>query len=142
MQMVRWAILLMLIVAQPAFARFEGYIEMKLAMKDGSGTMKGYISSVGTRTEVEARVLQMAGMPVQMTLVMKFSNPDVVYLLNDVAKTYTEFNVKDTRDVTKNRPEKTYTITKLGKGTVAGYVCEHLLLAANDGGETEVWTSK
>jgi hypothetical protein len=79
--MVRWTILLLLIVAQPAFAGFEGYLEMKLAMKDGSGTMKGYISSVGTRTEVEARALQMAGMPVQMTLVMKFSNPAVVYLV-------------------------------------------------------------
>jgi len=76
---------------------FEGYIEMKLKMKDGSGTMKGYISSVGARTEVEARALQTAGMPVQMTLVMKFSHPDIVYLLNDGAKTYTEFNVKDAR---------------------------------------------
>jgi len=142
MQMLRWTILLLLIVARPAFAGFEGYIEMTLKMKDGSGTMKGYISSVGTRTEIEARVLQMAGMPMQMTLVMKFSNPDVVYLLNDVAKTYTEFNVKDAADVTKNRPEKTYTIKKLGKGTVAGYACEHLLLIANDGGETEVWMSK
>src|SRR5712691_11603219 len=33
-------------------------------------------------------------------------------------------------------------ILKLGRETVAGYACEHLLLTANDGGETEVWTSK
>jgi hypothetical protein len=142
MRMVRWIIPLLLIVARPAFAGFEGYIEMKLQMQDGSGTMKGYISSVGARTEVEARVLQTAGMPAQMTMVLKFSNPDVVYVLNQTAKTYTEFNVKDARDVTRNRPEKTYTIKKLGRGTVAGYACEHLLLTANDGGETEVWMSK
>ncbi len=142
MQMVRWTILLLLIVARPAFAGFEGYIEMTLKMKDSSGTMKGYISSVGARIEVEARALQTAGMPVQMTLVMKFSHPDIVYVLNDGAKTYTEFNVKDARDVTKKRPEKTYTITKVGRETVAGYACEHLLLTANNGGETEVWTSK
>ena len=107
MQMVRWTILLLLIVARPACAGFEGYIEMKLTMPDGAGTMQGYISSVGARTEVEARALQTAGLPVQMTMVLKFSNPDVVYLLNDGAKTYTEFNVKDAGDVTKNRPEKT-----------------------------------
>src|SRR5688572_16219 len=41
MQIVQWAVLLLLIVAHPAFAAFEGYIEMKMAMKEGSGTMKG-----------------------------------------------------------------------------------------------------
>jgi hypothetical protein len=115
---------------------------MNLTMKDGSGTMKGYLSSVGARTAVEARVLPMAGMLVQLTLVMQFSHPDIVYFLNDVAKTYTEFNVKDAVDVTQHRPEKTYTIQALGQGTVAGYACTHLRLTANDGGETEVWTSK
>jgi len=142
MQMVRWMILLLLIVVRPAFAGFEGYIEMTMTMKDGSGTMKGHISSVGARTEVEARAPQTGGLPLQMTMVMKFSNPDVVYLLNDAAKTYAEINVKDTGDAVKNRPGKEYTVKKLGKETIAGYVCEHLLLRAKDGGETEVWTSK
>jgi Domain of unknown function (DUF4412) len=142
MQMVWWTLLLLLSVTQPAVAGFEGYIELHLTMKDGSGTLKGYLSSVGSRTAVEARVVQMAGIPVRMTLVMQFSHPDVVYFLNDVTKTYTEFHVQDAADVTTKRPEKTYTITKLGMGTVAGYACAHLLLTANDGGETEVWTSK
>jgi len=140
--MVRWTILLLLIVTRPAVAGFAGYIEMQLTMKDSAGTMKGYISSVGARAMVEARMWQLAGMRVQMTLVMQFSNPDVVYVLNDVAKTYSEFHVTDAADVTRNRPEKTYTITKLGTGTVASYACEHWLLTANDGSETEVWTSK
>jgi len=77
-----------------------------------------------------------------MLMVMQFSKPDVVYFLHKGAKTYTEFNVKEAGDVTKNRPEKTYTVKKLGTEPVAGYVCAHLLLTANDGGETEVWTSK
>ena len=33
-------------------------------------------------------------------------------------------------------------ILKLGRETAADYACEHLLLTANNGGETEVWTSK
>jgi len=135
-------ILLLLIVARPASAAFEGYIEMKMTMKEGAGTMKGQISSVGARTEVEARVAQMGDMPVTMTMLMKFSNPDVVYMLNDAAKTYVEVNVKDIGNTAKNRPDKEYTVKKLGKEKVAGYVCEHLLLTANDGTETEVWTTK
>jgi len=142
MQIVGWMILLLLIVARPAWAAFEGYIEMKMSMKEGAGTMKGQISSVGARTEVEARVAQMGDMPVTMTMLMKFSNPDVVYMLNDATKTYVEINVKDIGNAAKNRPDKEYTVKKLGKEKVAGYVCEHLLLTANDGRETEVWTTK
>jgi hypothetical protein len=56
MQIVGWMILLLLIVARPALAEFEGYIEMKMTTKEGSGTMKGQISSVGARTEIESRV--------------------------------------------------------------------------------------
>src|SRR2546427_319391 len=142
MQTVGWMILLLLIVAGPALAAFEGYIEMKMSMKEGAGTMKGQVSSVGARTEVQARVAQMGDMPVTMTMLMKFSNPDVVYMLNDAAKTYVAINVKDIGNTAKNRPDKEYTVKKLGKEKVAGYVCEHLLLTANDGTETEVWTTK
>src|SRR5712691_1195742 len=142
MQIVVWMILLLLLVARPASAAFEGYIEMKMTMKEGSGTMKGQISSVGTRTEVEAKVPQMGEMPITMTMIMKFSNPDIVYMLNDTVKTYVEINVKDVGDTAKNRPDKEYTVKKLGKEKVAGYICEHLLLTANDGTETEVWTTK
>src|SRR5215510_13973598 len=64
MQIVGWMMLLLLMVARPALAAFEGYIEMKMTMKEGTGTMRGQISSVGARTEVEARVAQMGDLPV------------------------------------------------------------------------------
>ena len=142
MQIVQWVILLLLIVAHPAFAAFEGYIEMKMTMKEGSGTMKGQISSVGTRTEVEAKVPQMGEMPITLTMIMKFNNPDVVYMLNDATKAYVEINMKDVGDPAKNRPDKEYTVKKLGKEKVAGYTCEHLLLTAQDGTEAEVWSTR
>src|SRR5262245_4923219 len=121
MQIVGWIILLLLIVARPAFATFEGYLEMKMTMKEGSGTMKGQISSVGARTEVQARVAQMGDMPVTMTMLMKFRNPDVVYMLNDATKTYVEINVKDMGNSDKNRPDTEYTVKKLGQSEVAVY---------------------
>ena len=46
-------------IALSMMAAFEGYIEMTMTMKEGSGTMKGQISSVGARTEVAARVAVM-----------------------------------------------------------------------------------
>jgi hypothetical protein len=134
-------VLLLLIVTRPGWAAFEGYIEMTMTMKEGSGIMKGQVSSVGARTEVAARVAQMGDMPVTMTMLTKFSNPDVVYLLNDATKTYMEINVKDLGNTAKNRPAQEYTVKKLGKEKVAGYVCEHLLLTSQDGKETEVWTT-
>jgi len=142
MQIVGWMILLLLIMARPALAAFEGYIEMKMAMKEGSGIMKGQISPVGTRAEVEARVAQMGDMPVKLTMIMKFSNPAVVYMLSEAAKTYVEINANDLGNTTKSRPDKVYTVKKLGREKVAGYVCEHLLLTAQDGKETEVWITK
>src|SRR5919202_1124767 len=95
MQTVGWMVLLLLIMARPALAAFEGYLEMKMTMKEGTGTMKGQVSPVGARTEVQARVAQMGALPVTMTMLVKFSNPDVVYMLNDATKTYVEINVKD-----------------------------------------------
>src|SRR5215813_14233906 len=133
MQIVGWMMLLLLMVARPALAAFEGYIEMKMTMKEGAGTMRGQISSVGARTEMQAKMAQMGDMPVTMTMLMKFSNPDVVYMLNDATKTYVEINVKDLGNTSPNRPDQAYTVKKLGKEKVAGYVCEHLLLTANDG---------
>src|SRR5438445_10517854 len=74
MQIVGWMILLLLIVARPALAAFEGYIEMTMTLKEGSGTMKGQISSVGARTEVAARVAQMGHTPVTMPMHLTLSN--------------------------------------------------------------------
>jgi hypothetical protein len=142
MQTVWWTMLLLLLMARPVCAGFAGYVEIRLTMQDGAGTLKGYLSSVGARAVVEARAVQLAGVPVQLTLMLQFRHPDVVYLLNEGAKTYTTWQVTDAADVTAHRPAKTYTLTSLGTGTVAGYVCAHRLVTANDGGETEVWTSK
>src|SRR5262249_2127667 len=142
MPRVWWTILLLLLVAPPAYAGFEGSLEIKLTMQDGAGTLQGYLSSVGVRAAVEVRPAQLAGLPVRLTLLLQFRQPDVVYILNEGAKTYTAFHITDAPDVTTRRPAKTYTIKKLGQGTVAGYMCQHLLVTANDGGQTEVWMSK
>ncbi|MBM3223244.1 MAG: DUF4412 domain-containing protein [Candidatus Tectomicrobia bacterium] len=142
MQRLGWTLLLVLSLAGQAYAGFEGYLEMKIMLKEGAGIMKGHISAVGTRAEIDAKASQMGNMPVQMTLLMKFARPEIVHMLNDATKTYVELNVQDLNDPRAQRPAKVYSVKKLGKEKIAGYVCEHLMLTAQDGAETEVWTSK
>ena len=72
-------------------------------------------------------------MPFRMTTLMKFSNPDVMYMINDKTKTYAEMDLAKMRDqASKMRGEKakeTWTVKKLGKGDrERGYSCEHVLL--------------
>jgi hypothetical protein len=134
-------VLILLLIARPALAGFEGYLEMNLTMKDGTGTMKGYVSGVGIRAEVEMHTPRLGNMPVHVTLLMKFNNPEMVYLLNDATHTYMEITPKEVPQA-KQRPEKTYTVKKLGKEKILGYTCTHLLLTASDGGQADVWTTK
>lgn len=142
MQHVLWMVLVVLIMARPATAGFEGALDMTMTMKDGSGTLKGLTSAVGMRVEVEARTPQTGSTPLQLTLLMKWDNPQVVTLLNATTKTYTELTPQDLGRGVKQRPEKDYAVKKLGKEKIAGYLCDRLLLTAKDGSVAEVWTTK
>lgn len=142
MRRVQWAVLIILLMVQPALAGFEGYLEMKITAKDGAGTMKGYASGGGIRVEVSIRTAQTGETPVNLTLLTKFENPEVVYLLNDALRTYAEITPQDMRKSAGERPEKEYTVKKLGNETIAGYPCNHVLLTAKDGKQAEVWTTK
>jgi hypothetical protein len=107
-----------------------------------AGTGKVFVSRVGSRTEMD---MQTAQMPVHMATLMKFSNPDVMYLINDKAKTYSEMNLKKTRETAaKVTGEKEpYNAEVLGSERVLGYSTKHVLLSRpGDRSEMEVWTTK
>lgn len=133
------------LAATPALAQFEGEATMKLTMREGSGTGKAYVSKVGTRSELE---IQTSRMPFRMTTLMKFSNPDVMYMINDKTKTYAEMDLKKIREQSSRmRGEKgkeAWTVKKLGRETVNGYSCEHILLTRAEDAKSEMewWTSK
>ena len=75
----------------------------------------------------------------------KFSVPDVMYLINDKAKTYSEMDLKKVREsavkmTTKKEP---YNAKVLGSERVLGYSTKHVLLSQPvDRSEMEVWTTK
>jgi hypothetical protein len=131
------------LAATPAFAQFEGEITMKMTMREGSGTGKAYISKVGARSELD---LQASKMPMKMVTLMKYANPDILYMINDASRSYAEIDLKKLKEQTAKYQGKkeTWNVQKLGKETVNGYSCEHLLLTRTDGSksESEWWTSK
>jgi len=130
------------LAAAPAFAQFEGEITMKMTMREGAGTGKNYISKAGVRSELD---IQGNKMPMKMTTLMRTATPDVVYLINDAQKSYTEIDTKKTREqLEKTRGKKEpWIVKKLGKESVNGYSSEHVLITrGDDKSEMEWWTSK
>lgn len=132
------------LAATPAFAQFEGEITMKLTTREGSGTGKAYISKAGARSELE---IQAARMPMKMTTLVRTANPDLMYMINDQQKSYAEMDLKKMREQgAKMRTESAkepWVVKKLGKETVNGYSCQHVLVTrAGDKSESEWWTSK
>ncbi|HEY3348846.1 MAG TPA: DUF4412 domain-containing protein [Thermoanaerobaculia bacterium] len=132
------------LAATPAFAQFEGELSMKMTMREGSGTGRAFVSSAGTRSELD---IQTAHAPFKMTTIMKASNPDVMYMINDEQKSYAEVDLKKIKEqATKNRDKskETWSVKKLGKETVNGYSCEHAIVtrAEDAKSEQELWTSK
>lgn len=131
------------LAAAPAFAQFEGEIDMKITGQGGmTGTGKVLVSKVGSRTEMD---MQTPNMPMHMVTLMKFSAPDVMYLINDKAKTYGEIDVKKTREsAAKVKAEQeAYSVKVLGSEKILGYSTKHVLLSRRgDRSEMEVWTTK
>jgi len=131
------------LAAAPAFAQFEGEIDMKITGQGGmTGTGKVLVSKAGSRTEMD---MQTANMPMHMVTLMKFSAPDVMYLINDKTKTYGEIDVKKAREsVAKTKGEQeAYSVKVLGPEKVLGYSTKHVLLSRpGDRSEMEVWTTK
>jgi hypothetical protein len=130
------------LAAAPAFAQFEGEIDMKITGQGMTGTGKVFVSKAGSRSEMD---MQTAQMPLHMVTLMKFSNPDVTYLVNDKAKTYTEMNLKKARESAAKTTgaKEPYSAKLLGSERVLGYSTKHVLLSRpGENSDMEAWTTK
>jgi hypothetical protein len=141
----------LLLAALPAYAQFEGVLEMKMTMagKDGEtaggGTMSVAVAKAGTRCEMN---MQMSGMGMKMVVLQKTDTPNTLYHINDANKTYAEIDLAKMREMAGQPPaSKKYTVEKLGQETLLGYKTQHVLVteknpAAGNGLTTEMWTAK
>ena len=141
----------LLLAALPAYAQFEGVLEMKttMATKDGEtgggGTINVAVAKAGTRCEMN---MQMRGMGMKMVMLQKTDTPNTMYRLNDANKTYTEMDLAKMREMAGLRPDaKKYTVEKLGQETILGYNTQHVLVKETNpkpgnAMTTEMWTAK
>jgi hypothetical protein len=141
----------LLLAAGPAFAQFEGVLEMKMTVAGksgeggGGGTMNLAVAKTGTRSE-----MNMTFGPTEMKMVMlqKNDTPDMLYRINDADKTYTEIDMAKMRQMAGQQQKASeYTVEKLGQETLLGYKTQHVLVkeknAANGNGmNMEMWIAK
>lgn len=140
----------LLVAACPAFAQFEGVVDMKMTTVDkdgaplGGGTMNIAIAKAGTRSEMN---MQHGTMGIKMVMLQKTDTPDKIYNLNEKAKTYSEIDLAKMRAMAPPQQDKTeYTVEKLGQEKILGYSTQHVLVKQKKSGEegmtTEMWNAK
>ncbi len=148
---IRPALIVLLLSALPAFAQFEGVLEMKMTVigkggqGGGSGTMNLAVAKAGTRSEMN---MKFGLTDLKMVLLQKTNTPDMLYRLNDADKTFTEVDLAKMRQMAgpqEKIPE--YTVEKLGQETLLGYKTQHVLVkeknpANGNGMNMEMWTAK
>jgi hypothetical protein len=141
-------VLVSLALALPAAAQWEGVVQMKMTSAQGSGTTTAYVSKAGTKTEMDMKSAEMAkagmGSGMHIVSIVKSSEPDLVYMVNDAQKTYSVVDVKKMREQAKSMrsgEEETFTVKKAGRDSVAGYSCEKALVTGSKGTTFEVCVS-
>jgi hypothetical protein len=141
----------LLLAALPAYAQFEGVLEMKMTIagKDsdigGGGTMNVAVGKAGFRSEMN---MQMGAMEMKMVMLQKKDTPDTLYQINDAGKSYTETDLAKMREMAGQQQDSgKYTVEKLGQENILGYKTQHVLVKENNAGTgkgmtTELWTAK
>ncbi len=140
----------LMLAVLPAYAQFEGILEMKMTVAGeggeagGGGTMNVAVAKAGARCEMN---MQMGAMGMKMVVLQKTDTPNVLYHIDDANKTYAEMDVSKMREMAGQQPDSgKYTVEKLGQENILGYKTQHVMVKeSNPGGKgstTEMWTAK
>jgi hypothetical protein len=116
------------------------YAEYKMTSDKGNGLMKMYFFDGNSRTETNIEIPGMPGNGTMMIMITKKDSSDIIYIVNESSKTYTEMNSKAIKaEVVKDEIE----ITVLGKEKVNNYNCTHVKISDKSKNvEMEMWNSK
>jgi hypothetical protein len=145
MKKISRGLLVLLVSALPAWAQFEGVMDMKMTLTDPSGANQGggdIVVSVGKPGFRSDLNMQMPQMSMKMVMLFKESTPDVMYQINDEAKSYSEIPMPKNADAAKATADADkYTVKKLGEEKILGYKTQHVL-AIHNGSTNELWLAK
>ena len=121
-----------------AHADFEGLLVSKIS-GDMNGTARTWVSKTGMRSETELTVPEarqaVAGKSVRSTIIMKASEPNRTYFLDENRKTY---HVIQHTPGEHGGGDDAYTAKKVGKDTVAGFSCDKVVLTTPSGTDSEL----
>ncbi|NTW49199.1 MAG: DUF4412 domain-containing protein [Chlorobiales bacterium] len=126
-------------LAIDAFAQFEGVIKMKMTSKQANGDMTFSLSDKGQRMDADMTIPQMSG-PAKTSVIMRKGEPDVVYVLMHMNKSYMKMN-KQGNPNAQAKDDKKYTVKNLGKEKMAGYMCQHVKVTG-ESMDMDLWTTK
>lgn len=120
-----------------AFSQNGSVLEYKISSTNGTGgSLKLSVSEFGSISVFNMVIPQMPGGGMTMKHLCMTQSPDVVYMINDNNKTYSE-----TKPDNVALTGVSYSARKLGEETVNGYKCVHALVT--EGTEShEVWYTK
>jgi hypothetical protein len=150
---IRPTLLVLLLASLPAYAQFEGVVQMKMAMAGknstagANGTITVSVAKAGARSEAN---MQMGPIAMKTVTLQRADTTNTLYRINDANKTYTEVDLAKTGETAATQPASDqYTVEKLGQETVLGYQTQHVLVkeknpspgAANTR-TIELWTAK
>jgi hypothetical protein len=145
MKKVLFAILMLLFAAQgvPASAasKFTGIMAMALTMPNGSAKVTYSFGKTAQRMDM---TMQMDKIPDQLktTVITKASQPDQAYIINHQAKNYSFVNLKTAAENAMLLDfDSNYTLARLGKQTIKGYSCEHIMLTSSTE-KLELWVTR
>jgi hypothetical protein len=133
------AIIAALAIPCLAHADFEGLLVAKIS-GDVNGTARTWLSKAGMRSETEltmtapeARQAAM-GKGIHSVTVIKVSEPNRTYFLDENRKTYWVYDAKPG----EGSGDDGYTAKRIGKDRVAGFSCEKVVLTSASGRESEL----
>ncbi len=124
-----------------AAAQNGASMEFKYTSSSGAGgTMLMKHSEYGSKSEVNMKSAKSPAGGMKMTSLIKKDAPDIIYMINESGKTYSE--MKRSTAAGNQEDKHIYTVKKLGSETVNGYKCIHFTVTNEKNQESEMWTSK
>ncbi len=153
MKVVRLAAVAFFALSTAALAQFEGSAEFRATTTTGRGeTIPGHGSCLVSKNAVRMQwemdlrgngEPKSPGTPSQyrMTTILKVSEPDKMYMLNDEKKTYTVVDLKKAHESAAKQPLD-LKVRKLGRDTVGGLSCDKAVVTSPSGTETEICVTR
>lgn len=125
-----------------ANADFEGVLVSKIS-GDMNGTVRTWLSKAGVRSETELKMPEaeqaQLGEGIRSTTIMKASEPNRTYFLDESGKTYW---VYEQTGGEASAEDDGYTAKRIGKDKVAGFPCEKVALTGPSGDASELCVAK